>query len=77
MSKGWLFFDIGSTLVDESECYQKRCEDIVRESSVSIEEFQKKAERIVVFIYIISCICFRYPIFSVNLVRKIFNLKIS
>ena len=44
MSKKWLFFDIGSTLVDESECYQKRCEDIVRESSVSIEEFQKKME---------------------------------
>ena len=36
----WIFFDIGSTLVDESECYKDRYEKAVRGSSVSPLEFE-------------------------------------
>lgn len=36
------FFDIGSTLVDESECYKDRYEKAMRGSSVSPREFEQK-----------------------------------
>lgn len=38
----WIFFDIGSTLVDESECYKDRYEKAVRGSAVSPREFEQK-----------------------------------
>ncbi|MCM1115563.1 MAG: HAD family hydrolase [Clostridium sp.] len=38
----WLFFDMGSTLVDESKCVQKRCEMIVEENNIDADEFYDK-----------------------------------
>lgn len=42
MQAKWLFFDIGSTLADESECYQKRYEEITENNSVTKAEFEAK-----------------------------------
>ena len=39
----WLFFDIGSTLVDETLCYEDRYRRITAGTSVSYEEFHEKA----------------------------------
>lgn len=36
----WLFFDIGSTLVDETRCDQARLKDTLRGSEISPEEFK-------------------------------------
>lgn len=38
----WLFFDIGSTLVDESECVKKRCDVIINKNSIDRNEFYDK-----------------------------------
>lgn len=38
----WLFFDIGSTLVDESLCYEERYKAITSGTSVSYDEFREK-----------------------------------
>ena len=38
----WIFFDIGSTLVDESECYRARVMEMIRGSDVTYEEFTGK-----------------------------------
>ncbi len=38
----WLFFDIGSTLVDESKCYEYRCNEIIKSNGVNAEEFYAK-----------------------------------
>ena len=38
----WLFFDIGSTLVDESIAYQKRIERTVADTDISYDEFYRK-----------------------------------
>jgi len=38
----WLFFDIGSTLVDESLCYDERYKIITSGTSISCEEFREK-----------------------------------
>lgn len=35
----WLFFDLGSTLIDESECYRRRILHMIDGSAVSYEEF--------------------------------------
>ena len=35
----WLFFDLGSTLIDESECYKSRIDEIVESNNLSHEEF--------------------------------------
>lgn len=35
----WLFFDLGSTLVDESKCCEYRCNEIINNNSVDAEEF--------------------------------------
>lgn len=40
----WLFFDIGSTLVDESECVKKRCDVIINKNSIDRNEFYNKVE---------------------------------
>lgn len=38
----WLFFDIGSTLVDESACYRQRVLEMICGSGVSYEDFMEK-----------------------------------
>lgn len=38
----WLFFDIGSTLVDETLCYEERYKEITAGTLVSCEEFREK-----------------------------------
>lgn len=38
----WLFFDIGSTLVDESKCIEHRCNKIVKNNNISKDKFYKK-----------------------------------
>lgn len=35
----WLFFDIGSTLVDESKCCEYRCNEIINNNNINAEEF--------------------------------------
>ena len=35
----WLFFDIGSTLVDESKAYEHRIQDTIKNSDISYERF--------------------------------------
>ncbi|HJI57340.1 MAG: HAD family hydrolase [Pseudoruminococcus massiliensis] len=42
--KKWLFFDVGSTLVDETECEKQRIIDTINGSSVSYDEFYHKME---------------------------------
>ena len=38
----WVFFDIGSTLVDESKCYEKRYAEAVENTDITYEEFENK-----------------------------------
>lgn len=38
----WLFFDLGSTLIDESECYQLRYREAVAGTTISAADFEKK-----------------------------------
>ena len=38
----WLFFDLGSTLIDESECYQLRYREAVAGTTISVADFEKK-----------------------------------
>jgi HAD superfamily hydrolase (TIGR01549 family) len=38
----WIFFDIGSTLVDESECYEVRYKETTDGTDVSYQEFKDK-----------------------------------
>lgn len=38
----WLFFDIGSTLVDESKCYEYRCNEIINNNNFDAEKFYAK-----------------------------------
>lgn len=38
----WLFFDVGSTIVDETIAYEHRVRDTVANSSVTVEAFMKK-----------------------------------
>ena len=38
----WLFFDLGSTLIDESECYRLRYREAVAGITISIADFKKK-----------------------------------
>lgn len=38
----WLFFDLGSTLVDESRCYAYRCREILENNEINAEEFYAK-----------------------------------
>ena len=41
----WIFFDLGSTLIDEAEVYVHRFRETVRGSSVSVSAFHQTAER--------------------------------
>lgn len=38
----WLFFDIGSTIVDETLCYDKRYEELVQDTDISKDTFAEK-----------------------------------
>ena len=38
----WLFFDVGSTLIDESKCVEKRCEVIIENTGLDRKEFYDK-----------------------------------
>lgn len=38
----WLFFDLGSTLVDESEVYKSRCDYAMKQKGIKYEEFMAK-----------------------------------
>lgn len=40
----YLFFDIGSTLVDETECVKKRCEVIIESNNIDRQEFYDRVE---------------------------------
>jgi len=42
MANKWLFFDIGSTLVDESLFYEERYKAITSGTNVTVEEFRNK-----------------------------------
>jgi len=38
----WLFFDIGSTLIDETECYDHRIRDAIAGTDITFDEFNEK-----------------------------------
>lgn len=38
----WLFFDLGSTLIDESEVYKTRCDYVIKQKGIQYEEFMAK-----------------------------------
>lgn len=38
----WLFFDVGSTLIDETECYNQRIIDAIGGTDIAFEEFNEK-----------------------------------
>lgn len=38
----WIFFDIGSTLVDESECYEIRYKETTDNTDITYQEFKNK-----------------------------------
>ena len=35
----WLFFDVGSTLIDETECYNHRIRDAIEGTDITFEQF--------------------------------------
>ncbi len=39
---GWIFFDIGSTVVDEEKAFNHRIRDMIRGTSVTFEQFSEK-----------------------------------
>lgn len=38
----WIFFDVGSTLVDETECYHHRLRDAIANTDITFEEISEK-----------------------------------
>lgn len=40
----WLFFDVGSTLVDETAAYDHRIHEMIAGTAVTFEQFQQKRE---------------------------------
>ncbi|MBQ3906216.1 MAG: hypothetical protein II743_05545, partial [Lachnospiraceae bacterium] len=38
----WIFFDLGATLVDESDVYESRCGFAVRQLNIDLAEFMNK-----------------------------------
>ncbi len=38
----WLFFDVGSTLIDETECYNHRIRDAIEGTNITFEQFNEK-----------------------------------
>ena len=41
-NKFWIFFDVGSTLIDESVAYNHRIQDMIAGTGLSLEEIYKK-----------------------------------
>lgn len=42
MKVKWIFFDVGSTLVDEALAYDHRAMDMLKETNITFEEFNSK-----------------------------------
>ncbi len=42
MKVKWLFFDVGTTLVDEEKAYDHRALDMIKDTNISFEEFDNK-----------------------------------
>lgn len=42
MNIKWLFFDVGSTLIDETECYNQRIIDAIAGTDITFEQFNEK-----------------------------------
>ncbi len=38
---GWIFFDVGSTLVDETEAYDHRASEMIKGTEITFEQFDK------------------------------------
>ena len=38
----WLFFDVGTTLVDETEAYNHRIREVIEGTDITFEQFQEK-----------------------------------
>lgn len=38
----WLFFDLGATLIDESKCYEYRCNEIINNNNIDAKKFYEK-----------------------------------
>lgn len=38
----WIFFDVGSTLIDETEAYDHRARDMIKGTQITFEQFDKK-----------------------------------
>lgn len=38
----WIFFDVGSTLIDETECYNHRIRDAIEGTDITFEQFNEK-----------------------------------
>ena len=38
----WIFFDVGSTLIDETECYNHRIQDAIAGTDITFDEFNEK-----------------------------------
>lgn len=41
MKPKWIFFDVGSTLADETEAYDHRVRDMIEGTSLTFSEFDK------------------------------------
>ena len=41
----WVFLDVGSTLVDESDVYESRCSYVISEKGLERDEFMEKVHR--------------------------------
>ena len=41
MKRQWIFFDIGSTLIDETKAYEHRIYDAIRGTDITFEQFNK------------------------------------
>ena len=44
MKSDWLFFDVGSTLVDETRAYDHRIRDAIEGTDITYEQFSEKRE---------------------------------
>ena len=41
----WVFLDVGSTLVDESDVYESRCSYVISEKGLERDEFMEKVHQ--------------------------------
>ena len=61
----WLFFDLGSTLIDESECISWRCKYIIENNRLEAQEFMDKVEE-----------CAKTDSFAVKAAANFFGVEI-